>query len=160
MKEDYPLRRLEQLTKMSAFEIRNNIQAFKDMEEQYLPKYNKPIERLKFSYFVEFRKNKELKKLISEGKTSLLDFCNWVGQGKFRRGEDVRKLSLVLKDDEAKQALIDDDFQAALDQLEQKNPSAKSKLFEKIEDVIEGIDNMHWEEYDEINKGQQPGMTQ
>jgi len=145
---------------MSAFEIRNNIQAFKDMEEQYLPKYNKPIERLKFSYFVEFRKNKELKKLISEGKTSLLDFCNWVGQGKFRRGEDVRKLSLVLKDDEAKQALIDDDFQAALDQLEQKNPSAKSKLFEKIEDVIEGIDNMHWEEYDEINKGQQPGMTQ
>jgi hypothetical protein len=158
--EDYSLKRLEQLTKMSAFDIRNNIQAFKDMEEQYLTKYDSPIERLKFSYFVEFRKNKELKKLVKDGKLILVDFCEWVGQGKFGRGEDVRKLSLVLKDDEARQALIEDDFQAALDQLEQKNPSAKSKLFEKIEDVISGLENMHFSEYDEIKRGLQPAKVE
>src|SRR3989337_3605408 len=140
--EDYSLKRLEQLTKLSASDIRNNIQAYMDMEEQYLTKYNKPSERLKFSYFVEFRKNRELKKLINEGKISLFDFCDWVGEGKFRRGEDIRKLPLVLKDEQSRQALIDDNFQAALDQLEQKNPAAKSKLFEKIEDVVDGLESL------------------
>src|SRR3989304_7554551 len=137
--EDYSLKRLEQLTKLTASDIKNNIQAFMDMEEQYLPKYSKPAERLKFSYFVEFRKNKELRRLVKEGKLSLMDFCDWVGEGKIRRGEDIRKLSLVLKDEQSREALISDNFQAALDQLEQKNPAAKSKIFEKIENVIDGL---------------------
>ncbi len=154
--EDYSLKRLEQLTKLNASDIRNNIQAYMDMEEQYLKKYNKPSERLKFSYFVEFRKNKELKKLIKEGKISLLEFCDWVGEGKFRRGEDIRKLPLVLKDEQSRQALIDDNFQAALDQLEQKNPSVKSKLFEKVEDVIYGLESLPFGELDEIKRGLQP----
>ncbi|WP_435548720.1 hypothetical protein [Desulfobacterium sp. N47] len=157
--EDYSLKRLEQLTKLRTSEIKNNIQAFMDMEEQYLPKYNKPSERLKFSYFVEFRKNKELKRLVNEGKISLMDFCDWVGEGKFGRGEDIRRLPLVLKDEQSKQALIDDDFRAALEQLEQKNPAAKSKLFEKIEDVIAGLESLPFGELDEIKRGQQPSSA-
>lgn len=158
--EDYSLKRLEQLTKLKASDIRNNIQAFMDMEEQYLIKYSKPSERLKFSYFVEFRKNSKLKKLVKEGKVSLMDFCDWVGEGKFRRGEDIRKLPLVLKDEQSRQALIDDNFQAALDQLEQKNPAAKSKLFEKIEDVIDGIEGLPFSELDEIKRGMQPAKVE
>lgn len=156
-KEDYSLKRLEQLTKLRAAEIQNNIQAYKDMEDQYLQKYNKPAERLKFSYFVEFRKNKELKKLVNKGVLSLVDFCDWVGDGKFRRGEDIRRLPLVLKDEQAKNELINHNFQSALDQLEQKNPAAKSKLFEKIEDVIYGIDGIPFAELEEIKSGMQPG---
>ncbi len=154
--EDYSLKRLEQLTKLLASDIKNNIQAFMDMEEQYLPRYNKPAERLKFSYFVEFRKNKELRRLVKEGKLSLMDFCEWVGEAKFRRGEDIRRLPLVLKDEQSRQALIDDDFQAALDQLEQRNPGAKSKLFEKIEDVTDGLENIAFKDLDEIKRGLQP----
>ena len=154
--EDYSLKRLQQLTKLSAGDIKNSIQAYMDMEEQYLPKYNKPTERLKFSYFVEFRKNKELKKLVNEGRLSLPVFCDWVGEGKFRRGEDIRKLSMVLKDEQSRQALIDDNFRAALDQLEQKNPAAKSKLFEKMEDVIDGLEGLPFGELDEIKRGLQP----
>jgi hypothetical protein len=154
--EDYPISRLERLTKLSANEIRNSIQAFKDMEEQYLKKFNKPSERFKYSYFVEFRKNKELKKLVKEGKVSLMDFCDWVGNGKFKKGEEVRKLAVVLNDPQAKQALIDDNFQTALDQLEQKIPSAKSKLFEKIDDVVFGLKNMKFYELNEIKGGFQP----
>ncbi|MCX6344345.1 MAG: hypothetical protein NT018_04640 [Armatimonadetes bacterium] len=52
--EDYSHQRLEQLTKLSAYDIKNNIQAFRDMDEQYLPRYQKPGELLKFSYFAEF----------------------------------------------------------------------------------------------------------
>ncbi len=157
--EAYSLKRLQQLTKLSAYEIGNSIQAYKDMEEQYLPRNNKPSERLKFSYFVEFRKNRELKKLVKSGAVSLLDFCDWVGQGKFSRGEDIRKLSLVLKDEHARQALIDDDFQSALDQLEQKNPAAKSKLFEKIEEVTSGLERIPFGELDEIKRGLQPAKV-
>jgi hypothetical protein len=154
--EDYSLKRLQQLTKLTASDIKNNIQAFMDMEKQYLPKYNKPAERLKFSYFVEFGKNKELRRLVREGKLSLMEFCDWVGEGKFRRGEDIRRLAMVLKDEQSRQALIDDNFQTALDQLEQKNPAAKSKLFEKIEDVIDGLEGLSFVELDEIKRGLQP----
>lgn len=156
IQEDYPLKRLQQLTKLSSYDIKNNIQAYMDMEEQYLKKYNKPSERFKFSYFVEFRKNKELRKLVKEGKVSLMDFCDWVGEDKFKRGEDIRKLSLVLKDEQASAALVNGDFQAALDQLEQKNPAAKSKLFEKIKDVIGGLESLSFGELDEIKRGFQP----
>jgi len=158
--EDYTIKRLEQLTKLTQSDVKNHIQAYMDMEEQYLPYHNKPTERLKFSYFVEFRKNKGLRKLMKEGKVTLPEFCDWVGQGKFNRGENVRKLALVLNDDESHQALIDDDFQAALDQLEQKNPAAKSKLFEKIDDVINGISSMPFEEVFDIKRGFQPAKTE
>lgn len=153
--EDYSLKRLQQLTKLSTGDIKNSIQAYMDMEEQYLPKYNKPAERLKFSYFVEFRKNNEMRKLVREGKLSLMEFCDWVGAGKFRRGEDIRRLPMVLKDEQSRQALVDENFQAALDQLEQKNPAAKSKLFEKIEDVIDGLESIPFGELDEIKRGLQ-----
>jgi len=82
-----------------------------------------------------------------------------VGEGKFSRGEDIRKLPQVLKDEQAHQALVDDDFQAALDQLEQKNPAAKSKLFEKIEDVIKGVSLIPFNELDEIKRGLQPAKV-
>jgi len=158
--EDYSFKRLEMLTKLRASEIQNNIQAYMDMEEQYLPKYNKPTERVKFSYFVEFRKNKELKKLVNKGLVTLSEFCDWVGEGKFKRGEDIRKLSLVLNDEQAKQELINDSFQAALEQLEQINPAAKSKLFEKIEDVTKGITNIKFQELNELKSGYQPAKVE
>lgn len=159
--EDYSFKRLEQLTKLGSSEIRTNIQAYKDMQEQFLPSYQaQPDRARKFSYFVEFRKNTQLRRLVKQGKLNLMDFCDWVGQNKFRRGEDVRRLPLVLADDEARQVLVEDDFEAALDQLEQKNPAAKSRLFEKIDDVIDGLENLPFGEYDEIKRGHQPAKVE
>jgi hypothetical protein len=39
---------------------------------------------------------------------------------------------MMFKDVQPMKALVDENFQAALDQLEQRNPAVKSKLFEKI----------------------------
>jgi hypothetical protein len=44
-----------------------------------------------------------------------------------------------------------------LDQLEQKNPAAKSKLFEDINAVIAGLESMPFSELDEIKSGLQQG---
>jgi hypothetical protein len=158
-KEAYSYKRLQALTRLGTSEIRNNIQAYKDMEDQYLKKYMGPGERLKFSYFVEFRKNTELKSLVNKGLLSLEEFCDWVGEGKFKRGEDIRKLPLVLKDEQSRNELIKDNFQAALNQLEQKNPAAKSKLFEDINAVINGLNRIPFSELDEIKSGLQQGKT-
>lgn len=154
--EAYTVKRLKALTKLSESEIKNSIQAFMDMDKSYLPKYPRPSERLKFSYFVEFRKNSVLKRLVKEGKLSLEEFCDWLGEGKFSRGEDIRKLPDVLVDSQAKEALVSDSFQAALDQLELKKASAKSKLFEKIEDVTRGLKIIPFAELHEIKIGLQP----
>jgi hypothetical protein len=155
--EDYTFKRLQSLTKLSMGEIQNNIQAYKDMEDQYLPKYNGPGERLKFSYFVEFRKNAELKKMLKDKRITLTDFCDWVGEGKFGRGEDIRKLPLVLKDEYAKKELINHNFQSALDQLGLMNPAANSRLFEDIAAVIKGLRCIKYSEIDEMRSGLQPG---
>jgi hypothetical protein len=157
VEEDYSFKRLQSLTKLGMAEIKNSIQAFIDMEEQYLRKYKGPTQRTKFSYFVEFRKNKELQSLVKKGELSLEQFCDWVGEDKFRRGEDIRKLSLVLNDEQARNELYSNDFRAALDQLGQKNPSANSKLFEDIQRVIKGIDELPFLELTEIKEGLHPG---
>jgi hypothetical protein len=157
--EDYSYKRLKSLTKLREPEIKNNIQAFKDMEEQYLKKYKGPNQRMKFSYFVEFRKNKELQALVNKNQLSLEQFCAWVGEDKFKRGEDIRKLYLVLKDEQAKEELINNDFQAALDQLGHKLPSANSKLFEDIQKVIIGLDKIPFSESQEMKEGLQPGKV-
>lgn len=157
--EDYSIQRLQQLTKLGAYEIKNNIQAFKDMEEQYFPVYKKPGEQLKFSYFAEFRKNKDLRKLVQDGKLTLEQFCDLVGEGKFKRGEDVRRLAKVWKDEEARDVLIDENMEEALSQLAQKDPAAKSKLFEKMRDVSNGIETMPFGELDEIKSGLQPAKV-
>jgi hypothetical protein len=152
--QDYSIERLATLTKLSASDIRSHIQAFRDMKEHYLEVYGEPGEHQKFSYFVEFRKNGDLKRLVKEGRLSLVDFCEWVGEGKFRRGEDIRRLGPVLREPAAREALIDFDFETALDQLAQVDPGARSPLFEKIEEVIEGIKAMPFSETDEIRRGQ------
>lgn len=154
--DDYSFERLSRLTKMGVSEIRTSIQAFRDMAEKYLPAFPAPGEAQKFSYFVEFRKNAELKRLVSDGKLNLLDFCNWVGEGKFRRGEDVRRLAPILKDPEARKVFEEVDFAAGLDQLAQSDPTVKSPLFDKIADVIDGLDQMPWGELDEIRRGFAP----
>ncbi len=158
--DDYSIRKLQQLTKLSATDIKYNIQAFMDMKDEYFHHYEKPGEQLKFSYFAEFRSNSKLKKLVRDGKLSISQFCDLVGQGRFRRGEDVRKLAMVWEDEEARNVLLQENMESALEQLALKNPAAKSTLFQKINDVRYGLDNLGFAELDEIKRGFQPAKVE
>lgn len=157
--EDYSVERLARMTKLTPSDIRSSIQAFRDMDEYYLSRFGDPGEHQKFSYFVEFRKNADLKRLVKDGQLNIVDFCTWVGEGKFSRGEDVRRLGTVLKDPQARQALIDYDFETALEQLGQVNPAATSPLFDKIHDVSVGIRKMPFSEIEGIRRGQEPAKV-
>jgi hypothetical protein len=157
--EDYSVERLARMTKLTTSDIRSSIQAFRDMDEHYLSRYGDPGEHQKFSYFVEFRKNSDLKRLVKEGQLNIVDFCTWVGEGKFGRGEDVRRLGAVLRDPQARQALLEHDFPTALEQLAQVNPAATSPLFDKIQDVTAGIRRMSFSEIQGIRRGQDPAKV-
>lgn len=67
---------------------------------------------------------------------------------------------MVWEDEEARNALIGEDMEAALEQLAQKNPAAKSKLFEKMRDVIYGLENMPFAELNEIKRGFHPAKVE
>ena len=157
--DDYSIDRLSKLTKLGPSDIRIQIQAFKDMKEQYLEAFQAPTEHQKFSYFVEFRKSADLKRLVQAGDLNLVDFVDWVGKGKFSRGEEVRRLGEILKDPAAKEAFLLDNFAAGLDQLAQSDPGAKSPLFDKIDDVVSGLDQLPWRDTDEMRRGLAPGKV-
>jgi hypothetical protein len=158
--EDYTYQRLSSLTKLSNTDLKNNILAFSDMQEQYFKNYWKPGEQLKFSYFAEFRSNKKLKQLVKEGKLSLEQFCDLVGQNKFSRGEEVRNLADVWQDTQARELLLRENMDSALEQLAMSNPAIKSKLFERIANVRYGLENMSFNELYEIKSGLYPAKVE
>lgn len=159
VEEDYSLDRLAKLQKLSASEIRMQIQAFRDMKEQYLERFQAPEEHQKFSYFVEFRKNADLRRLVEAGELNVVDFANWVGEGKFTRGEEVRRLGEILKDTDAKEAFLAEGFAAGLDQLAVRDPGAKSPLFDKISDVVIGLNQLPFRETDQMRSGLAPAKV-
>jgi hypothetical protein len=70
--DGWSVSRLEKQTKMTEKQIKENIEAYRIMEEQYLPIHgDDPNEVSKFSYFVEYVKDKILQRLMEKNqKTS------------------------------------------------------------------------------------------
>ena len=155
--EGYSVRALTKLTKMSEREIRLNIQAFLDMEKQYLPKYQKdPTEVFKFSYFVEYEKNRKLKDAMKKQNLSIDDFCDWVGSGKIPRAMLVRDLNPILETNQSKKAFIEKGYETAMEKLSILKPNLTSPLFDNIARVIDGLKNLPSWEMSQIIEGEQP----
>jgi hypothetical protein len=151
-KDGWSLKRLEKQTKMTEREIDNNINAYRIMEEQYLPKHSDdPNEVTKFSYFVEFVKDKKLQNLLEQNAKSINDFCDWVAdKDKIPRGEDVRKLRAIFENQNTRAAFDNKGFDAAIQVLELQKPHLVSKLYREIEIVTEGLKEISSEEIDEM----------
>lgn len=150
--DGWSIARLEKQTKMYSREIQNNIDAYKIMEEQYLPKHSEdPNEISKFSYFVEFVKDKKLQTLLEQNEKGVDDFCNWVAdKEKIPRGEDVRKLRDIMESKNTRIAFDNKGFEAAIQVLELQKPYLVSKLYREIEIVIDGLKELSSEEIDEM----------
>lgn len=155
--EGYSIKALTKLTKMSEREISLFIQAFKDMERQYLPKYQKdPTEVFKFSYFVEYEKNKKLKEVMRKNGLTISEFCDWVGSGKIPRAMLVRDLNPILETDQSRKIFIDKGYENAMERLSILKPNLTSPLFDNIARVIDGLRNLPSWEISQIIEGEQP----
>jgi len=144
--------RLEKQTKMTEKQIRENIDAYQIMEEQYLPTHgDDPNEVSKFSYFVEYVKDKKLKKLMEKSSKNIKDFCDWVAdKEKIPTGQDVRRLRDIIDNEETKYAFTTGGFDAAMQILAFKKPHLVSSFYKDIENVIEGLKDISAQELDEI----------
>ena len=150
--DGWSINRLEKQTKMTEKQIRENIDAYRIMEEQYLPVHgDDPNEVNKFSYFVEYVKDNKLQKLMKISSKDIKDFCEWVAnKEKIPTGQDVRRLRYIFDSEDTKNVFISKGFDAAMQILEFKKPNLVSSFYKSIEDVIEGLKEINTQELDEI----------
>ncbi|KUK55984.1 MAG: hypothetical protein XD79_0370 [Atribacteria bacterium 34_128] len=150
--DGWSINRLEKQTKMTEKQIKENIEAYRIMEEQYIPTHtDDPNEVSKFSYFVEYVKDNKLQKLMEKNAKNIKDFCDWVAnKEKIPTGQDVRKLRDIFDNEDTKNAFITKGFDAAMQILEFKKPYLVSSFYKSIEGVIEGLKEISAQELDEI----------
>lgn len=155
-RKGYTEEELQATTKLNPSEIRKWIQAYRDMTEQYLPKYGNQRDALsKFSYFVEFE-NPTIQSGMKKAGLTTEDFADWVGKKHINRAQDVRNLRKIFANKNARESLVDDGYQYAVEKLRSIDPGVYSKLFEAVEDVTIGLRNMTREEEEEIVEGDAP----
>jgi len=144
--------RLEKQTKMTEKQIKENIEAYQIMEEQYLPTHgDDPNEVSKFSYFVKYVKDKKLQRSMEKSSKNIKDFCDWVAdKEKIPTGQDVRRLRDIFDNKDTKNAFTTDGFDAAMQILAFKKPHLVSSFYKDMENVIEGLKDISAQELDEI----------
>ena len=150
--DGWSINRLEKQTKMTEKQIRENIDAYKIMEEQYLSVHgDDPNEVNKFSYFVEYVKDKKLQRLMEKSSKNVKDFCDWVAdKEKIPTGQDIRRLRDIFDNEDTKNAFVSKGFEAAMQILEFKKPYLVSSFYKDIENVIEGLKDISAQELDKI----------
>ena len=152
----YTEQELQNTTKLTLNDIRRWREAYKTMNDQFLPRYaHKSDALMKFSYFVEFE-TKKIKDGMKKYGLDVKDFCDWVGNDEIIRAQDVRDLKKIFENDEISKVLKEEGFQAAKDELSLSVPAYGSRLFEHIDKCIFGLKRMPREEERDIITGDEP----
>lgn len=155
-KRGYTEEELQSQTKLNKSQIRRWIEAYKNMTEQFLPEYGSQSDALsKFSYFVEYE-NPKIKQGMEESELSMKDFCKWVGLSEIKRAQDVRNIKKIFEDKKTTEILVRRGYKCAIEELSVVKPEISSKLFEAIEEVLEGLKEMTRIEEEEIIEGDSP----
>lgn len=151
----YTEEELQNTTKLSLNDIRRWREAYKTMNDQFLPRYaHKSDALMKFSYFVEYE-TKKIKDGMKKNGLDVKDFCDWVGNDEITRAQDVRDLKRIFENDEIASVLKEDGFQAAKEELSLSVPAYGSRLFEHVEKCIDGFKRMSREEERDIITGEE-----
>lgn len=146
----YTEEELKSTTKLSLNDIRRWREAYKNMNEQFLPRYShKSDALLKFSYFVEFE-NRRIKDGMERYNLTVKDFCDWVGNEEITRAQDVRDLRKMFENDDIARILKEEGFQSAKYELSMSIPAYASRLFEHIDKCIIGLKRMSRDEEQSI----------
>jgi hypothetical protein len=106
----------------------------------------------RYSYFYELHK---LTKKMPDGwiDTNIKQFMNWLKNGQFERGAQVRDLPKVVNDAEALKVLMDGaEFTKALEVVGNKDVTMSSDYFKKLGQAVKVLDQFPESEYDECVK--------
>src|SRR5208283_4996976 len=106
----------------------------------------------KFSYFVEYVKDKKLQKVMSKNGFALNDFCEWVGdRSKLPTGQDVRRLRDIFEDRAATESFVSKGFDESIITLSYNKPDITNPFYRDVERVIEKLKALNTYELDEIS---------
>lgn len=92
----------------------------------------------KYTYFEELFKKRDLKE-FRKIQSNINKFAKWVREDKFNDVRDVRILAQIMKDKDALRLFETHGLAEALEFLEKKNPTLKSKEFRQIQKMIKII---------------------
>ena len=96
-----------------------------------------------WSYFEELYKSKDLRDEIKKDDQFTEDFCRWVGDDRLPKGENVRKLPDILKNDDARKRFecgaTKKAFEDALKIVAKEDPSIESDFFKLLAKVRESL---------------------
>jgi hypothetical protein len=147
----WPIAKIEKQTKLDKREIEQNIEAFTTMLSQYLPKHSEPNEVSKFSYFVEYVKDKKLRKAMERNGFGVTDFCEWVGdRNKIPTGQDVRRLRDILDDKDATELFRTKGFDASMELVAYRKPDVTNPFYRDIDRVTERLQDMKAYEIEDV----------
>jgi hypothetical protein len=111
--------------RMTAGEVRQQIEAANFMDQMYFPMTQDPTDpehRSKFSYFLEFTKNGRIQAHCEKIDDLPERFARWVRDGRISAGVRVRRLPKILDAEEATRLLEVEGFDAAEEYLAEHNP--------------------------------------
>lgn len=143
-KDHWTIDMIEKQTKLTKKEIEQNIKAYETMQDKYMPLHeNDPSEVDKFSYFVEYVKDKKLQEGMKKQSLTIDNFCEWVGdREKLPTGQDVRKLRDIVSYKEVVQAFLKDGLKEAMETLGYRKPGLVNNFYRDIERVTGELKNM------------------
>ena len=120
--QDMPFARLVDLCGGRKNEVRDYIAAYEDMEGHYreILYEDADFDTTRFSSFAELQKSK-VKEAITLAGYDLKDFSRWVRDRKIHPQHTVRKLPLILGNEEAKKIFLKNGAEAAARYLDRTN---------------------------------------
>ena len=158
-------RELAEMFRESNSYISAKIRAYRLMNDSFVPMAQtrkKPVQNLPgyWSWFDElFKKCKpsapgnENPNRVYDGRELEERFCDWVLENKLPRAEDVRKLSLMLEDEEAMGILEKQGVEKAYEFMAATRPELSSKLWKLLQSAASSLDQMPLSEIDAIRHG-------
>lgn len=151
---------LAAIYRMSKTKVRQMINAYRLMSEEYLPKVKDPYSLLdKWSYFFEFYKkfNPDRDRRKPNGREIETDFVKWMLDGKFKPvgkgARQIRDLPRILDNPEARSVFEKADFDQAWKVVEKQTPELGSRLFKSIAVATESLENAPVSELKAIEEG-------
>ncbi len=149
--EKYPAEELAKITKLSATDILQDIEAYKIMDVQFKKKYGEFEIVHKFSYFREFVKNKKLRYTMEFLNLTTDDFCDWIGNKKLNRAMDVRKLNDILTEPSSRETFIKKDLDRAINVLRTVIPEKSERVYMLMADLNKKIDKIEFVDIEDIS---------
>ena len=148
----YGIDDLAKVVKLSKMEVKEDIEAYTIMTEQFIKRYEDVDFIGKWSYFKEFVKNKKLRNVMETLKLTDKDFATWIYENKLERAQDVRKLADILRNPNTREMFLKKDFARALVVLKDVIPEKSEKIYIKMKDLSEKFDKINVSEYKEMFK--------